>query len=106
MAEDGIDEDQIDAWREASLAALAEHADPEPPFELWPENELAFALLREAQLDRVMGMGGVVVTGVSSSELLALCALHQVPPAMQAELCSDIRFAVAAMLPALNRREE
>lgn len=107
MREEGASEEDIEQWREASLANLDTHEDPEPPFEVWPENALPLRLLQLAHFDVALGMHGMVHTGVSTPELLALMDAFEVPPGEpRRELLELLRYVIPSLCNARNERTE
>ena len=104
MAEDGRSEEEIAAWREQSEALAAQHGDHEDPFVPWPETEEAIGVLKLCQLEYAGGAAGSFVTGVSTTEIRAVMDTIGIPRERWNEVLARVRFAVAVMVPELNRR--
>lgn len=103
----GVQVEGLEAWQDQAEETLEEGGDE--PFELLPENALAFEVFTNCRMQRVSASDGMqsywIVTGIEASEIVSVCGLLGVPEADRHEVLKAVRYLEAIALPELNRRD-
>lgn len=99
MRNQGWDEEAIEEER-AAAAELSE------PGLIWKENWPAIVVFTRCEWTKLVGMGGLVWSGIAASEIEAVLKLTKVPRDQWTLILDGVRLMVKAALPHINAKQE